>query len=77
MDYHTFKAEFEKLISPRVQAKLLPDYLKHNYLEGHAPQTVKEIYELDNIWERLKLSFGDVSFSKQIRGYRKPSTTLD
>ena len=29
IDYYTFKAEFEKLISPRVQSKLLPDYLKN------------------------------------------------
>ena len=28
MDYYTFKAEIEKLISQRVQTKLLPDYLK-------------------------------------------------
>ena len=27
MNYYTFKTEFEKL-SPRIQAKLLPDYLK-------------------------------------------------
>ena len=27
MDYYTFKSEFEKLIKPRVQAILLPDYL--------------------------------------------------
>ena len=27
-DIYTFKSEFEKLISPRVQAELLPEYLK-------------------------------------------------
>ena len=25
LDYYTFKAEFEKFVVPRVQAKLLPD----------------------------------------------------
>ena len=34
IDFYTFKSEFEKLISGRIQAKLLPDYLKCNYLEG-------------------------------------------
>ena len=30
----TFKSEFEKLISPNIQKKLLPEYLKNNYLMG-------------------------------------------
>ena len=62
IDYYTFKAEFEKLISPRVQSKLLPDYLKNNYLEGQALQIVKEINDIDKIWDRLKSSFGNVAF---------------
>ena len=40
-NFYTFKNEFEKLISPRIQAKLLPDYLKNNYLEGQAVEIVK------------------------------------
>ena len=60
MNYYTFKAEFEKLLSLRIQAKLLPDYLKNNYLEGQTLEIVKEIHELDKIWERLKLSYGNV-----------------
>ena len=34
MGFYTFKTEFEKLVAPRIQAKLLPEYLKNNYLEG-------------------------------------------
>ena len=34
MDFYTFKVEFEKLVAPWVQAKLLPEYLKNKYLEG-------------------------------------------
>ncbi len=60
-DYYTFKSDFEKLIVPRIQAKLLPDYLKCNHLEGQALQIVKEIDSLDDIWERLKVSFGNVN----------------
>ena len=60
MDFYTFKAVFEKLVAPRVQAKLLPEYLKNNYLEGQAFEIVKEIDDIDKIWGRLKLSFGNV-----------------
>ena len=61
IDYYTFKSEFEKLVVPRVYAKLLPDYLKNNYLDGQALQLVKEIDDLEKIWDRLKLSFGNVN----------------
>ena len=60
MDFYTFKSEFEKLVAPRVHKRLLSEYLKNNYLEGQAFEVVKEIEDLDKIWERLKLSFGNV-----------------
>merc|ERR1712096_521712 len=60
LDYYTFKSEFDKLVVPHVRANLLPDYLKNNYLDGQALQLVKEIHDLDEIWKRLKESFGDV-----------------
>ena len=41
MGFYTFKVEFEKLVAPWVQAKLLPEYLKNNYLEGQAFEIVK------------------------------------
>ena len=61
LDFYTFKSEFEKLISGRIQAKLLPDYLKCNYLEGQALDIVKEIHQMDEIWGRLKNAFGNVN----------------
>ena len=60
LDFYTFRSEFEKLISPKIQARLLPDYLKNNYLEEQAFAIVSEINEIDKIWERLKTSFGNV-----------------
>ena len=57
VDFYTFKSEFEKLISPNIQKKLLPEYLKNNYLEGQA----LEIDEIDKIWKRLQTSFGNVN----------------
>ena len=69
MEFYTFKVEFEKLVAPWVQAKLvapwvqaklLPEYLQNNYLEGQAFEKVKDIDDIDKIWGRLKLSFGNV-----------------
>ena len=56
----TFKSDFYKLVVPRIQAPLLPDYLKKNFLVGQALQLVKELPDLDTIWDRLKSSYGDV-----------------
>ena len=42
-EFYTFRSEFEKLISPHILAKLLPEYLKNNYLEGPALEIVKEM----------------------------------
>ena len=61
LHFYTFKSEFEKLISGRIQAKLLPDYLKCNFLKGQALDIVKEIHQMDEIWERLKNAFGNVN----------------
>ena len=59
MDIYTFQTEFERLISPNIQKKLLPDYLKNNYLEGDTLILVREIVDIEGIWEKLKESFGD------------------
>ena len=60
IDIYTFKSEFEKLIAPHVHAPLLPDHLKKSYLQGQAFELVKEINDLDLIWDRLKQSYGNV-----------------
>ena len=61
LDFYTFRSEFEKLISPHILAKLLPEYLKNSYLECQALEIVKEINVIEEIWERLKTSFGNVT----------------
>ena len=60
MDFYTFKTEFEILVAPRIQAKLLPEYLKNNYLEGQALEIVREIDNIEEIWLHMKCSFGNV-----------------
>ena len=61
LDFYTFRLEFEKLISPHILAKLMPEYLKNNYLEGQALEIVKEINVIEEIWEHLKTSFKNVT----------------
>ena len=46
------------MISPNIQRKLLPDHLRKNYLEGPALLLVKEIIDIERIWDKLKESFG-------------------
>ena len=36
------------------------EYLKNNFHEGQAFQIVKGIEQIEEIWERLKTSFGNV-----------------
>ena len=60
LDFYSFKSEFEKLISPLIQVRFLPDYLKNNYLGGQALELVKELHKMQEIWHRLKSSFGNV-----------------
>ena len=58
-DIYTFKSDFEKLHTKLTPSALLPDLLKNNYLEGSALTLVKGIDEIDEIWRRLKASYGD------------------
>ena len=54
IDIYTFQVEFEKLYARRIEKKLLPDYLKNNYLKGTALTLVRTLEYLDEIWKRLK-----------------------
>ena len=39
----------------------MPEYLKNNFLEGQALEIIKEIDLIEEIWETLKTSFGNVT----------------
>ena len=69
LDFYSFKSEFEKLIQPYVQSKLLPDYLKKNFLGGQALHLVREMDNLEEIWKRLKASYGSVETLMNIKLY--------
>ena len=59
MDIYTFKIQFEKLIKPYVQKRLLSDTLKLNYLSDPALGLVKSLEDTEEIWKRLMDSFGN------------------
>ena len=58
-DIYTFQSNFEKIHLKSTPKTLLPDVLKNNYLEGAALTLVKENNDIDDIWSRLKASYGD------------------
>ena len=51
MDICTFRTQFEKFVKPYVQKSLLPDTLKNNYLGEPTLTMVKELRDIDEIWE--------------------------
>ena len=53
MDIYTFRTQFEKFVTPYVQKPLLPDTLKNTYLGNPALSLVKELTDIDEIWDRL------------------------
>ena len=59
MDFYTFKSQFKKLIEPTTQKQYWADYLKRNYLSGHALLLVEKETDYSKIWERLFQSFGN------------------
>ena len=58
LDIYTFQTQFEKLIAPQIVRNLQPEYLKNNFLDGQALLLVKEVDDLNEIWKKLKNSFG-------------------
>ena len=59
MDIYTFRTQFDKFVKPYVQKTLLPDTLKLNYLGDPALTLVKQLKDIDEIWERLTNSYGN------------------
>ena len=62
LDIYTFQTECEKLVSPNIERKLFPDYLKRNYLDGPSLILVKEINDLKGSGLNLKKSLAVLCF---------------
>ena len=58
-DIFTFQSNFEKLYLHKYPKRLLPDLLKNNFLGEMALAMVRYLYDIDEIWLRLKKAFGD------------------
>jgi len=58
-DYYTFKSDFEKLYLKTTPRSMLHDLLKNNFLEDQALLLVKNVDDIDDIWDRLKIAYGD------------------
>ena len=59
MDIFTFQSTFEKLYEKRTPRTMLPDLLINNYLEDPALSLVKSVKDISEIWDQLKLTYGD------------------
>ena len=64
MDIYTFRTKFEKFVTPYLQNPLLPGTLKFNYLEGPALTLVKELTDINEIWDQLEDSKDMLSVEK-------------
>ena len=60
MDIYTFRSEFERLVQPRFQNINWLDALRRNHLSGPALSMVEQVTTIDEAWEKLFSSFGDV-----------------
>ena len=59
LDIYTFINEFNKMHERSVPKHYQCDVLKNNFLEGSALALVKNIDDIDEVWERLKTAYGD------------------
>ena len=64
-DIYSFRHQFEKLIQPGTQKKFWVDSLKTKYLAGPAFTLVEKIENIDEIWEKLIESYGNVKLLLQ------------
>ena len=58
-DFYTFRSNFEKMHLSSTPKELLPDLLRNNYLTDPARTMVKSLITIDEVWRRLRESFGD------------------
>ena len=58
-DFYTFRNDFEKIHLRSTPKHMLPDLLKNNYLDDPALSLVKSLTDIEEIWKRLKDSYGD------------------
>ena len=77
VDYYTFKDNFEKVYLQSTPAKFLPDLLKNNFLAEPALTLVRSLNNIDQIWNGLKIAYGDtkVLLSKKLQTLSKSDLT--
>ena len=68
IDIYTFKSDFDKLYLKTTPTDMLPDLLKNNHLENPALLLVKDVDDIDDIWQRLINAYGDtkILLSKKV-----------
>ena len=59
IDVYSFQSEFNKLYQKTTPKKLQADLLKNNFLEDSALSLVKSVTDIDEVWSRLKIAYGN------------------
>ena len=59
VDIYSFQRDFERLHLRVTPTHLLPDLLKNNFLDDPALSLVKNLDDINEIWNRLKLTYGN------------------
>jgi len=59
IDFFTFRSNFEKMHLKTTPKQFLPELLKNNFLTDHALNLVRNLDDIDIIWERLKDVYGN------------------
>ena len=59
LDIYTFQSEFEKLHLRTATKRVLPDLLINNYLSEPAFSLVNSLDDSEEIWKRLKATYGN------------------
>ena len=76
MDINTFKSKFKKLHLNTTPKHLLAELLKNNYLKEPALSSVQNKDCVDEIWEHLKQSYGNVLLILQKKINQLTSSSL-
>ena len=75
IDIYTFQLEFEKVYLRSTPKRMLADVLKNNHLDDPALSLVKAEKDIDEIWKRLKLTYGDAKIMLHKKMKKLQSTT--
>ena len=65
IDVYTFQTDFEKVYLRTTPSHLLSDLIKNNILLEPSLRLVKSLHNMNNMWAKLKIAYGDTRMKLQ------------